>query len=166
MTHVPYKVRYSFEQRISESTKIRQKFPGRVPVIVERSQRSESIPMIDKEKFLVPGDLTVGQFIFVVRKRLSLPSETALFIFVNGTLPTTGTFLRELYETLRDSDGFLYANYAGENTFGAYCGGNRRGHIHECILSSPFVIYPTHIPSLPPITSSNQWHLHHISGIP
>lgn len=73
---------------------------------------------IDKNKFLVPGDLTVSQFVFVVRKRLALAPEQSLFIFCSGTLPTTGTLLRELYSTYADPDGFLYLLYAAENTFG------------------------------------------------
>lgn len=110
----------SFEARLEESRRITEKFPGRIPVIVERAQRAESsIPLIDKNKFLVPGDLTLSQFIFVIRKRVSIQSDQALFLFVNGTLPTTGTLLRELYTRYKDNDGFLYAQYCGENTFGA-----------------------------------------------
>ena len=41
------------------------------------------------------------------------------FLFVSGSLPTTGTLLRELYANFCDADGFLYALYAAENTFGA-----------------------------------------------
>lgn len=118
MEVAPFKTRFSFEHRNSEAIKIRTKFPGRIPVIVERSPRAHNIPLLDKEKFLVPGDLTIGQFIFVIRKRISIPSETALFLFVNGTLPTTGMLLKELYESYKDIDGFMYCNYTGENTFG------------------------------------------------
>ena len=109
----------SFEARLHESQRISEKFPGRIPMIVERAPRSDvSVPTIDKNKFLVPGDLTLSQFIFVIRKRVCLSPEKALFLFINGTLPTTGTLLRELYSELKDRDGFLYAQYCGENTFG------------------------------------------------
>ena len=32
---------------------------------------------------------TVAQFMYIVRRRISLPSEKAMFLFVNKVLPTT-----------------------------------------------------------------------------
>ncbi len=124
---VLYKDRISFQERSSESKRITEKFPGRIPVIVERSPRDKLVPNLDKEKFLVPGDLTTAQFIYIIRKRLTLPSETALFLFVNGVLPTTATLIRELYGMYKDHDGFLYAQYSGENTFGYALGAEGAG---------------------------------------
>ena len=109
---------HTFEARVEESRRIRDRFPGRVPIIVEKAARSD-VPLIDKQKFLVPGDLTLSQFVFVIRKRLALSSEQALFCFIGGTLPTTGTLLRELYSAFCDKDGVLYVSYSGENTFGS-----------------------------------------------
>jgi len=110
---------HPFNLRVEESRRIREKFPGRCPVIVEKSKRSNNdIPKVDKNKFLVPMDLTVGQFIYVIRKRLVMPPEKALFLFVNSTLPGSGMLMRELYTQYADLDGFLYIQYGGENTFG------------------------------------------------
>ncbi len=113
-----FKTMHSFENRLEESTRILEKFPGRIPIIVEKSKTSQNIATIEKQKFLVPSDLSVTQFIYIIRKRLELKSETALFLFVNGTLPTTSTFMRELYSIHKDLDGFMYVQYSGENTFG------------------------------------------------
>lgn len=124
---VLFKERISFHERVLESKRITEKFPGRVPVIVERSPRDKLMPELDKEKFLVPCDLSVAQFIYIIRKRLTLRSEVALFLFVNGVLPTTSTLMRELYSMYKDPDGFLYAQYSGENTFGDYTGGEGSG---------------------------------------
>jgi len=41
-------------------------------------------------RFLVPADLTVGQFVYVIRKRIKLSPEKAIFIFVKNVLPPTG----------------------------------------------------------------------------
>jgi hypothetical protein len=38
----------------------------------------------------VPSDLTVGQFVYVIRKRIKLSPEKAIFIFTNNALPPTG----------------------------------------------------------------------------
>jgi GABA(A) receptor-associated protein len=114
-----FRERYSLEVRRNEATRIREKFPGRVPCIVQRAKNAvKTLPPIDKEKFLVPGDLTLGQFIFVVRKRIELESNKALFVFVGNTLPTTGSLMRELYHSHGEDDGFLYLLYCGESTFG------------------------------------------------
>jgi len=118
----PFRQRFPYLERKKEAARIREKFPDRVPVIVERSRTTASIiPLIDKEKFLVPGDLTISQFIFIIRRRLNLDSETALFVYIGNTLPTTGTLMRELYTNYADTDGFLYISYCGENTFGRGC---------------------------------------------
>ncbi|RYH29788.1 hypothetical protein EON65_07375 [archaeon] len=73
---------------------------------------------MDKKKYLVPSDLTCGQFVYVVRKRLKLPSEKALFLFVNGSIPPTSALMSGIYEQHQDKDGFLYMSYSEENVFG------------------------------------------------
>jgi len=88
-----------------------------VPVIVERAEKSD-IPVLDKKKYLVPADLTVGQFVYVIRKRIKLNAEKAIFIFVNNVLPPTAALMNAIYEEHKDEDGFLYVTYSGENTFG------------------------------------------------
>jgi len=79
-----YKESLSVEHRREESNRILTKFPERVPVILERSDKSMDIANLDKSKFLVPSDLTMGQFLYVVRRRLSLPKEQAIFLFCGG----------------------------------------------------------------------------------
>jgi len=74
--------------------------------------------MISKTKYLVPEDMTMGQFLYIVRKRIKLPPEQAVFVFVDGRLPQTSATLADLYRKHKDTDGFLYATYSGENTFG------------------------------------------------
>jgi GABA(A) receptor-associated protein len=118
ITPRPFKERYTFEERRAESTKILSKFPGRIPIIVERAVKSKDIPLIDKNKFLCPGDLTIGQFLFIVRNRIKLTSEKALFLFINDSLPPTNTLIKQVYNTFKNEDGFLYMSYCGENVFG------------------------------------------------
>lgn len=62
--------------------------------------------------------MTIGQFIYVIRKSMKLTPEKALFVFVGETLPATSTLVSELYRDYRDEDGFLYMIYSGESTFG------------------------------------------------
>jgi GABA(A) receptor-associated protein len=107
----------NLEQRKSEAEKIRNKYPDRIPVVVERVPNSQ-IPEIDKRKFLVPNDISVAQFMWIIRKRIQLPSEKAIFLFVNKTIPQSSSTMGQIYTNFKDEDGFLYIAYSGENTFG------------------------------------------------
>ena len=117
-TEFAYKNDHPYEKRAAEAARIREKYPDRIPVICEREPRS-NIPPVDKRKYLIPMDLTVGQFVYVIRKRISIPPEKAIFIFVNNTLPPTAALMSTVYESHKDQDGFMYMMYSGENTFGA-----------------------------------------------
>jgi GABA(A) receptor-associated protein len=117
-----FKQEHPLEKRQAEAQRIREKYPDRIPVIVEKAEKSD-ISDIDKKKYLVPVDLTVGQFVYVIRKRIKLSPEKAIFIFVNNVLPPTAALMSAIYEEHKDNDGFLYISYSGENTFGqALCG--------------------------------------------
>jgi len=103
-----YKEEHPFEKRRAEGEKIRRKYPDRVPVIVEKSPKAR-IGDLDKKKYLVPSDLTVGQFYFLIRKRISLRPEDALFFFVNNVIPPTSATMGSLYQVRRS---FLVSNKA------------------------------------------------------
>ncbi|XP_027922049.1 autophagy-related protein 8C-like isoform X1 [Vigna unguiculata] len=119
MAKSSFKLEHPLERRQAESARIRDKYPDRIPVIVERAERTD-IPDIDKKKYLVPADLTVGQFVYVVRKRIKVSAEKAIFVFINNTLPPTAALMSSIYEENKDDDGFLYMTYSGENTFGSH----------------------------------------------
>lgn len=114
-----FKKKHSFEDRLQQATNIMTKFPSRIPVIVEIHPASKkNIPPLDKSKYLVPQDLTVGQFVYILRKRLKLTAEQAIFIFFKNELPTTSDLLSFIYEKHKDKDLFLYSYISSENTFG------------------------------------------------
>ncbi|PON88762.1 Autophagy protein Atg8 ubiquitin-like [Trema orientale] len=113
-----FKEEMTLEQRVEESRDILAKYPDRVPVIVERYSGSD-LPEMDKKKYLVPRDMSVGQFIHILSSRLRLSPGKALFAFVNNTLPQTASLMDSLYESFKDEDGFLYMCYSSEKTFGS-----------------------------------------------
>lgn len=112
-----YKEENSFEKRRAEGEKIRKKYPDRVPVIVEKSPKAR-VSDLDKKKYLVPSDLTVGQFYFLIRKRIHLRPEDALFFFVNNVIPPTSTTMGSLYQEHHEEDFFLYIAYSDESVYG------------------------------------------------
>jgi GABA(A) receptor-associated protein len=112
-----FKNKYSLQDRIDEVNRTFVKYPDRIPIVVEKLNNSNA-PLIDKNKYLVPYDLTIGQFMFVIRKRMKLPPEYGLYLYINGTIPPSSAIIRNIYEFYKDTDGFLYIFYSSENTFG------------------------------------------------
>lgn len=97
---------------------ILSRYPDRVPVRIDRSETT-NVPDIDKHKYLVPLDMTLGQFVYVIRKRIHLNETQAIFVFVNNTiLPSTSSTMGQLYNEHKNDDNLLYIKYSGENTFG------------------------------------------------
>ena len=112
-----FKCKHTFNERIKESMRVKFKYPTRIPIICEKSIKS-NMDTIDKNKYLVQDDITCGQFIYVIRQRLKLPPEKAIFLFVNGTIPCTSDGILHIYKKEKDKDGFLYIKYSDENVFG------------------------------------------------
>jgi GABA(A) receptor-associated protein len=112
--------KYTFFERQTESSKIISKYPDRFPIICERNLRDIDTPNIDKHKYLVPFDTTLGYFIQVIRKRIQLPASSALFLFVgdNNNILPINTKIGDIYHRFKNPDGFLYIIYSMENVFG------------------------------------------------
>ena len=53
----------------------------------------------------------------VIKKRLDLAPDQALFLHCGSLLPASSETMRELYAR-HDVDGFLYLAYSGESAFG------------------------------------------------
>ena len=107
------------QERKQSVCTIFKKYPDRIPVCVYKNKGATNTPDIDKEKYLVPYDLTVGQFLYVIRKRIKLKPEEALYIYFDGNLVNTSVTIKEIYTMYKDKeDDMLYAVYSTENTFG------------------------------------------------
>lgn len=106
-------------ERCQESSNIMRKYPEKIPVLVFPASSNKTLPKLDKNKFLVSKDLTVGQFLYIIRKRVHLDSSKALFMFTEkDTIPVTHDSISTIYHTYKNEDGFLYFKISSENTFG------------------------------------------------
>ena len=109
-----YKKTKSLQERKLESDRILSKYMNYIPVITEKyDDKSEEL---DKKKYLVPDDLTFGQFIYIIRKRLKLSPEKGMFFFINKTIPNISSNMYTLYEQYKDEDNFLYVKYSTEES--------------------------------------------------
>jgi len=86
-------------------------------VIIEKSPNS-TVADLDKKKYLVPSEFTAGQFYCLIRKRIQLRSEDALFFFINNSIPPTCKTMGELYQENHEDDFFLYIAYSDESVYG------------------------------------------------
>ncbi|CAF0950730.1 unnamed protein product [Didymodactylos carnosus] len=134
-----YKQQNLLSNRIQESDRIRRRYPDRVPLIVQSnyddrlsstnsnmnyslfksfttSTSSSDLTTtgfryrLEHEKYLVPNELSFGQFAYNIRKRLRLRSENALFFYLGKHFcqPTLSSTMEQLYKEFKDDDGFLY----------------------------------------------------------
>ena len=112
-----FKTDNKFELRKLESEKIITKYPNRIPIIIERADKC-LLDDIDKKKYLVPKELNMNQFIYIIRKRIKLDNSQSIFFIVGNNVCPSNVPLSSIYEEYKDEDGFLYIIYTSENTFG------------------------------------------------
>lgn len=75
--------------------------------------------MLDKRKFLVPQELTMSQFVCIIRNRMKIGPSKALFLLVNNrSMISLSRTIAEIYAEHRSLDGFLYVTYASQEVFG------------------------------------------------
>jgi GABA(A) receptor-associated protein len=113
-------MKYTFEKRFNESKRVLEQYTNKIPIICEKSNSNSKsdLPEIDKIKYLVPIDFNVGQFMYIIRDRMKLRSEEAIFLIIANNIFSSSTMLGPLYDFYKDKDGFLYVQYCKENTFG------------------------------------------------
>lgn len=70
--------RVESHRRGATGTLTRVATPPRSPACTAARSARSDVPAIDRSKFLVPEDLTLGQFQWVIRRRLQLPPVSGL----------------------------------------------------------------------------------------
>jgi GABA(A) receptor-associated protein len=107
----------SIDDRKKVAENIMKKYNGRIPVIIEQSKHSNKLPT-DKTKFIVPEDMTVAQLLYMLRTKVKLKDNEAIFLFFDGDLLNTSLIMKEAYNKYKKADGILYIYFSTENTFG------------------------------------------------
>ena len=69
---------------IESAREIIKRYPDRIPVYIEKGDNKIK-EQLRKNKYLVPRDINMGQFTYVIRKQLKIRPEDAIFIFCNNT---------------------------------------------------------------------------------
>lgn len=111
-----------YKKSIEDFTKanvLREKYPTRIPVIVLYDKKNDIFKDLKKNRFIVPNDLTIGQFMMVIRKQLKVNSATGLYLFFNDTLANSSSLMCTVDDKYKDKEtNYLFAILCSENTFG------------------------------------------------
>ena len=108
----------TLDERKEEYQRVIQANPDKIAIICEKDPRSK-ITDIEKSKYLIQKDISLNQFSLMIRNRLKMDKEAALFFLVNGKKVLTGEdTMQEIYNKYKSDDGFLYIAYASEIVWG------------------------------------------------
>jgi GABA(A) receptor-associated protein len=113
MTLLRTKREKEFQQRLDECQDVLTKHPGEIPIVLDKDPRCH-LPNVERQKFLVPPGLSMGQFVYVVRKRINLSPQEPLYITVNRRIIGLSAKMGDLHAQFGEEDGFLYGVYAAE----------------------------------------------------
>lgn len=105
------------QNRQERSKKIINDNKNCIPIICELEPKSKL--KLDKNKFIVPNNITLGMFMATIRKRIpNLNHEQAIFMLINNKIMGMSDTLDIIYAKEKDEDGFLYLTFYEESTFG------------------------------------------------
>ena len=95
--------------------------PDRVPVIVQIRKKKEYSLV---KKCLAPEDITIGQFMFELRKyeglrSYFLPGEAYFLATESNVIPPIAMVMADVYKKWQcEEDGLLYLYLTGQDAFG------------------------------------------------
>ncbi|XP_074318236.1 uncharacterized protein LOC141655033 [Silene latifolia] len=100
------------EWRKAESSRIREAYPDRIPVVVGKSDIADINDYNNKKKrYLVPADMTVDSFGWVIREKVDISMKMNILLFVKNVLQPDGATMLAIFAEHKDEDGFLYVTY-------------------------------------------------------
>ena len=115
---------FTFEEKQyikKQSNYNRLKYPNHIPVIVNVNS---NVISVDKQKFIVPKNLTLNDFLSIIQKRLKNLQENDILIFsvdLNGSsiqLNNKNIIMSECYEKYRSEElDLLTLNISRYTTF-------------------------------------------------
>jgi len=114
-----FKDKYSFEERFDEVQRIKKMYPEHIPVICEKDINAGVGIGCCKCKYLLKRNMTICEFIYIIRNKIKLSPEKGLYFFINGIIPAMNEMMCNIYRNHKSNDGFLYIKFTTENTFGS-----------------------------------------------
>ncbi|CDW74534.1 UNKNOWN [Stylonychia lemnae] len=114
-----FKQRNPLDKRVKWAEQALEQYPHKYPLIIERAADQSKIIELTNPKFLMPKVFKVSEVQTIIRKKLQLTREQNIFLLANGKhIMKQDQTLMQVYDRHRDDDGFLYIQYALEQTMG------------------------------------------------
>ncbi|CAD5217415.1 unnamed protein product [Bursaphelenchus okinawaensis] len=93
--------------------------PGKVPVVFIPYFAEKTLNHMKINKFLIDDTQAVSYLYALVRSRLKIKKNEAIFLMVGGTnLVLQSVPIGALYQTMQADNGILYVTYCSQPTFG------------------------------------------------
>jgi len=114
-----FKKNNSLAKRKKQSNSILTKYPDKIPIIVEKNKSCKNLLELNKNKYLVSINLTLGQFLHIIREKIKIKSTESIFFLTNNICLCNSELLITIYNTHKNTeDNFLYLTYTSESVFG------------------------------------------------
>jgi len=114
-----------FEKRSETVKELNNRFPDRIPVVITDEHKT-----IKPLRLLVSPELLIMNILVIIRKRVFLNKEEAIYLFATIyknkqdskvkklILCNSTDSISSVYNTYKDEDGLIYLTYCKENVFG------------------------------------------------
>lgn len=125
------KRKYSLDERKDITRKILEKYEDKCPIYLSLDKEilSNINPIFKKNvnRYIVTSNLTMTQFLSVLRKKINFSQNESLTLFIeiyndkkiiNSVLAPLSSTVETIYNNYKDEDGFLYLKVVKENVFG------------------------------------------------
>ncbi len=101
-----------------------KKYPNRVPIVISSRSINLKENNTNNTNFIVPSNITIAEFLIILRKRIKIYNEEAIFMFVIDNItkkdimvPSSST-IDSLYSQYKDENLILNLYVEKESVFG------------------------------------------------
>jgi GABA(A) receptor-associated protein len=126
-----FKKKYSLDERKNITIKILEKYEDKCPIYLSIDKQIlsniDSMFIKNINRYIVTSNLTLTQFLSILRKKINFSQNESLTLFVeiyndkkiiNSILAPLTSSIGSIYNNYKDEDGFIYLNIVKENVFG------------------------------------------------
>ena len=106
------------DEKRQKLAKLLEKNPNKIPLIFEKHPNSK-LPVDKNMKFVSTRNIKLAHFAKQIRDMVQLPADSAIFFSCRGMKVVKHDMLvGDLYDQLKDEDGFLYLQFKEVESFG------------------------------------------------
>lgn len=94
---------------------LKQKYAEHIPILIRTHQKLE----VEKSKYLIPTNFTIGQALAIIRKKIKINSSDAIFCMINNLMIPSSNLIGQVYSEYKDpSIDMLVMTITKESVFG------------------------------------------------